>query len=98
MTILTTFAPAYTQGVTVSPAASSASSQVGSNSKTICLTNTGSNLVYVRCGTSTVAATEADYPVLPSTQVTISKQMDDTHVAYISPSGTTLHIIAGEGF
>lgn len=98
MTIIATFAPSYTKGVSVSPAAPSASTQVGAGSKTICLTNTGANICYVRIGVSGVAATTADYPVLSGSQVTISKNMDDTHVAYISASGTTLHIIPGEGF
>ena len=98
MTIIATFAPTYTKGVAVSPAASSASTQVGEGSKTICLTNTGTGICYVRTGVSGVAATTADYPVLAGSQVTISKPQDHTHVAYISAAGTTLHIIPGEGF
>lgn len=98
MTILTTFMPAYTRGVSVSPAAASARTQTGVGSKTVCLSNTGLNICYVRCGDSSVVATSADYPVMPGSQVTIAKFTDHDYVSYISASGTTLHIIPGEGF
>lgn len=98
MTVVVTFAPAYTQGQTVSPAAASASVAIGRGAKTICLTNTGSAICYVRTGVSGVAATTADYAVPVGYQVTISKPQDHTHLAYISAAGTTLHAIPGEGF
>ena len=97
MSINTAFNPAYGKGVVVAPAASSASSEVGVGSKTVVLSNLGSNVCYVRTGGSTVAATTADYPVLAGQQVALGKFQDDTHVAYISASGTDLHIICGEG-
>lgn len=99
MSVDVTFNPSYTNGVTVSPGTVSAASTVGAGSKSLCLTNLGSFVVYVRAGTSGVVATQADYPVLPLTQVSISKSQDKTHVAYVTASGTgSLHIIAGEGF
>ena len=97
MAINTAFNPAWGTGVSVSPAATSASSEMGTGSKTIVVTNTGAAICYVRCGDSTVAATTADYPVLAGQQVALGKFQDDTHVAYISASGTDLHIICGEG-
>jgi hypothetical protein len=99
MSIDATFNPAYTKGITVAPTSVSAASTIGDGSKSLCLTNLGSFVVYVRAGTSGVVATQADYPVLPLTQVSISKSQDKTHVAYVTASGTgSLHIIAGEGF
>jgi hypothetical protein len=94
-----TFAPSYGSGVTVSPGTSTAAAETGKGSKSICLTNTGSVAVYVRTGDSSVEATVADYIVLPSAQVTISKAQDHTHVAHITAADTgTLNIIPGEGF
>ncbi len=99
MAIDVTFNPAYTKGITVAPAAASASSAIGFGSKALCITNLGSVVVYVRVGGSGVAATTADYPILPITQLSISKEQDETHVAYLVSSGTgSLHIIPGEGF
>jgi hypothetical protein len=97
MAINTSFNPAYGRGVVVSPGATTASSEIGVGSKSIVLTNLGDNVCYVRSGASGVTATTADYPVLSGQQVSLGKFQDDTHVAYISADGTSLHIIAGEG-
>jgi hypothetical protein len=49
-------------------------------------------------GTGAQTATTADYPVLPNTQVSLSKAKYDDTVAYITGGGTgSLHIIAGRG-
>jgi hypothetical protein len=99
MALIETFQPAYTQGVLVSPGAASASSTIGRGSKSLVLSNVGSVLVYVRVGSAGISATTADYPVLPSTQVSIAKAQDFDTVAYIAPlGGGSLHIIPGEGF
>ena len=98
MAVLDTFAPAYGQGITVSPAAASASSTIGVGSKSLTLTNLGAEVCYVRVGKAGIVATTADYPLLAGTQVSISKFQDDTTVAYISAVGTSLHIIPGEGW
>lgn len=97
MAIDTTFNPAYGRGVVVSPAATTASSELGRGSKSLVVTNLGAAVCYVRSGDSTVTASTADYPVLSGQQVSLGKFQDDTHVAYISADGTSLHIIAGEG-
>jgi streptogramin lyase len=99
MTIHARFAPGYGQGITVAPGAASASSVIGRGSKTICLTNIGSSLIFVRTsdGPSTAAAT--DYPIPAGMQMRISKPQDQDTVSYISPGGAgSLHIIPGEGF
>jgi hypothetical protein len=99
MSVNATFNPSYTKGVTVSPTAVSAASDVGAGSKSLCVTNLGSVVVYVRVGTTGVVATASDYPVLPLTQISISKDQDATHVAYVAASATgSLHILPGEGF
>lgn len=99
MSIDVTFNPSYTKGITVAPSTVSAASAIGFGSKTLCITNLGSFVVYVRVGDSDVVATAADYPILPLTQLSIGKNQDETHVAYVTSSGTgSLHIIPGEGF
>ena len=97
-----TFGPAYGQCVSVaSVTATSASTQIGAGSKSITVTNTGTNNVYVRTGITGLTAVAAqDYIVLPLTQVSISKPQDHTHVAYVCDTAltSTLHLIPGEGF
>ena len=95
-----TFAPAYGQGVVVaSVTTASASSAVGAGSMSLVVTNTGSNTVWVRTGLTGLTATTADYPILPTSQVSISKPLDHTHIAYLTATSTSsLHIIPGEGF
>jgi hypothetical protein len=96
--MLQTFNPAYTKGVVVSPGAASARTLIGAGQGALLLTNTGSNICYVRAGGAAVVATTADVPVLPNSQVSITKTIDDAYVAYISASGTTLQVLPGEGF
>jgi hypothetical protein len=50
-------------------------------------------------GTGSTTATTADYPVLPNTQIVVSKAQDQNTVAYIAPAGGgSIHILAGEGY
>ena len=100
MSIQASFAPAYGTGVTVAPTTVSASSTLGLGSKSLVITNLSASVPsYVRVGTSSATATTADYPVLPGTQVSISKAQDANVVAYITASSTgSLHIMAGEGY
>jgi hypothetical protein len=100
MAIQASFGPSYGTGVTVSPTTSSASSTLGLGSKSLVITNLSATVAsYVRVGTGSTTATTADYVVLPSSQVSISKDQDANTVAYITASGTgSLHIMAGEGY
>lgn len=99
MTVIATFAPSYSKGVTVAPGAASASVNAGLGSKALCLSNLGTSVVYVRATIGASAATVADYPVLAGSQVTISIPQDTDTVSFISPGGAgSLHIIQGEGF
>ena len=100
MASLATFSPIWGSGFTASVTATSGNTEKGYNSRSICLTNFGSNTAYVRTGVgSGTTATTADYPVLPQAQVTISKPNDHDYVAYVCDTGETasLHVIPGEG-
>jgi len=100
MAALQTFNPAYTQGITVAPGAVAANSVIGATSKSLCLTNLGTVIVYVRtykASNGVKAATTADYPV-PFGQVTITKEQDHDSLTYIGAVGGSLHVIPGEGF
>lgn len=98
MSITAPIRPAYTKGQTVTPAAAAASVNIDAASKQVCLTNLGLNVCYVRVSPDGTAATTADMPVLPGSQIVISKGQEDDALSYISAGGTTLHIITGEGW
>jgi hypothetical protein len=99
MSVQATFNPAYTQGTTISVSSTSAPATVGKGSKSLTLTNLGTDACYVRVSTGTIAATTADYPVLGGSQVSIGKFQDDDTVSAVTASGTTsLHVIPGEGW
>ena len=93
------FQPSYGNGITVAPTGTSASSTLGVGSQNVVVTNLSSTVTaYVRIGTGAQTATTADYPVLPSTQISLSKDRTDNTVAYITGGSTgSLHIIAGRG-
>ncbi len=99
MTIRASFHPHYGTGQILSPAAGSLTASIDPKDKSVCLTNQGStNYCYVRIGTGTFNATTADYPVPPGQHVVVSKAEGDDKISYISASGTTLHVMTGEGF
>ena len=99
MTVLAPFIPSYTQGVTVAPTTSSASSTIGAGSKSLCFTNLGGVACYVRISGEAATATEADYVILPFTQIVLEKPQDFSIVSYVTTASTgSLHILPGEGF
>lgn len=100
MAIQASFEPNFGSGITVAPGAVSGSSTIGRGSKAIVVTNLSNSVVsYVRIGPSGITATSADYPLLPLTQISLSKAMDHDTVAYVTASGAgSLHIIPGEGY
>lgn len=100
MTVQAPFNPNYGSGVTVAPTNVSASVTLGNKTKSVVLTNLSASVVsYVRITPGASSATVADYPVLPSTQIVLSKSDDDAVVSYVTASGTgSLHIMAGEGY
>lgn len=98
MAFLNTFIPAFKSGKSIVAGAASASAALGTETGSLCLTNTGTEIVYVAVGDSTIAAAATDYPVLGGTQVSIGRDARATHVAAICPTGAaTLLVISGEG-
>jgi hypothetical protein len=100
MAVQAAFNPSYGTGVTVAPGVASASSNVGFGSKALVITNLSPTVVsYVRVAEGETTATTADYPVLPNSQIVLSKAWADATVAYIAPAGGgSLHIMGGEGY
>lgn len=99
MTIKAPVQPGYGTGQIVNPAAGAATANLTAGSKQLILTNQGANPAYVRVGqTGLATATTADYPVPAGAQVVITKAMGDDKLSHISPLGTTLHVMNGEGF
>lgn len=99
MTMKAPLSPRYGSGVVVNPAAASANTAINSVSRQVCLTNLGANICYVRVSNdATDAATTADYPVPAGAQVIVTKNDGQDRIAYISASGTSLHIMTGEGW
>lgn len=91
------FNPAYTTGQTVAAAAVSASVAILADNESLVVTNTGLNIAYVRVSRDAASATTADYPVLPGSQISLTKGFEDDVFSYISAAGTSLHVITGKG-
>jgi len=81
----------------VTPNGTSASVPIAASNKSVRLVNVGANIVHVRIGPGAQTATTADTPVRANSEIIVSKGDGDNVAAYISASGTTLHIQAGEG-
>lgn len=81
----------------VTPGAASASVTIAEFPKSVRLVNSGANICHVRIGQGTQTATTADTPVLAGSELIVHRQEGENTVAYISASGTTLHIQTGEG-
>lgn len=98
MTIRAPFQGELGQNQVVTPAGTSASVTVNAVSKSVRLVNSGAtNLCHVRIGKGTQTATTADLVVRANSEIVVQKADGDNTVAYISASGTTLHIQTGEG-
>lgn len=92
------FYPRYTKALQLTPAAVSAQVTIPAGSKQMILTNTGANEAFIRVGSGTFTATVNDYLVMAGTQISLSKLEDHDQLAHMSPAGTSLHVIFGEGF
>lgn len=95
------FTPVYGSGELVAPTTSSASIAIekATGQKQFVVTNLGLVTCYVSPSIGSKTATTADYPILPSTKETLTKDQLATTFNYVSESGTgSLHIIPGEGF
>jgi hypothetical protein len=93
------FAPGYGHGAVLSATGTSANAAIDAASQTLCLTNLGSAVVYVKVTEdATDTASTADYPIPGGCQVSITKNRNYNRIAYISADGTSLHVLPGEGF
>ncbi len=103
------FSPYYGKGQNAVVAGAGAITGLPASSGQLMLTNVGTQVLFVRAtlGTDSTAATVADLPVLPNTQVILSKdgsQNDGatngwTRLAYYAVgAGSTLYVTPGEGW
>jgi hypothetical protein len=93
------FEPTYGTGTIVSPSTTAASVSLPLETESVVLTNLSTDVtVYVRIGEGTQTASTQDYPVLPSTQISLSKGRFKRVLSYVTSAGTgSLHIILGRG-
>jgi len=99
MNTLEPFTPNFGSGVTVTASSTSANITVPENAESVCITNIGANIAYIKTGVLVGAtASIADYPILPYAQAIITKSSSHGYFAYISAAGTSLHVMIGEGF
>ena len=75
-----------------------AATRSGMGTQSIRIVNSGTNVIFINIGTSTVtAAVATGMPILPYSVETFMLGKDDTHVAAIcSATGNTLYITTGE--
>ena len=97
MTVQAPFQGARGQNQVVTPNGTSASVSINNLNKSVRLVNSGANICYVRIGAGAQTATTADVPVRSAESLVLQRHPDDTTVAYISASATTLNIQPGEG-
>ena len=81
----------------VTPSGTSASVTIQKGTESIRFINPGSGTCHVRIGKGSQTATTSDTPILSSSMLVLNKDLEDDTVAYISSSGTTLHIQPGAG-
>ena len=99
MSVLQPFNPTYGSNQVLTAGASSLNAAIASGNKQVIVTNSGTNIGYVKITTDPAAtASTADMPILPKTLITLTKPMDSAYIAYISATGTTIQVITGEGW
>lgn len=97
MTVRAPFQGARGQNQVVTPNSSSASVTINNINKSVRFVNSGANICYVRIGEGAQVATTSDTPVRSGESLVLQRQENETTVAHISASGTTLNIQPGEG-
>ena len=100
------FNPKYGSTTSGSATATASVLAVAASSKQILLTNSGTQVVFVRItqSGSTTDATAADIPVLPGTQLMLTKPSlsgaagdDYSRLSYIAPGGAGSTLYASSG-
>jgi hypothetical protein len=98
---LQAFAPAFGNGLLLSPGVASTTTAFPNNSNAVELTNLGATRVSVSFGdtNAVTASLNADYTILPGMKIVVTKNRAHQFIAHISSAaGGSLHIIPGEGF
>ena len=100
MTIKQPFAPHYGTNQAVAAGSAATSSSISHQAKQLRVVNTGANIGFFRTYDSAGGvqpATAADYPLPPNAGAIVSK-IGHNAISVLSPLGTTLHVMPGEGF
>jgi hypothetical protein len=98
MTAKVPFCPTYGSGQIVTPAAAAAAvTNLAKGDQQVVVSNIGANICYVRINAEGDAST-ADFPLPSGKQVCLTKAPDQTRLSHISATGTSLHIITGNGW
>lgn len=104
MELFQPFSPHYgvTQALAVTTGQSTAVFPASALNPQLALTNSGTQVVFVRCQptTDTTGASAADLPILPNTQVVITRGTGESFTlrATAPASGSTLYVTPGIGF
>jgi len=107
MSILAPFSPQAGSTVTVAASGTAQDVQINPESKQIMVTNVGTQVVFVRLKLAgeTAVATDTDAPVLPNSQVVLTKAGKgprDGHslLSVVAPggAGSTVYVTSGEGW
>lgn len=104
MELFQPFSPHYgvTQALTITTGQSTIVYAAGTGSFQLALTNSGTAVVFVRVQptSDTTAASAADMPILPNTQIIITRLLGEsvTLRATAAGAGSTLYVTPGMGF
>lgn len=101
MTACQPFMPHYGSNQVLTASSTSAIAAIDPFNKQIRVTNSGEAKAYFRTFNSDNGdqdATDADAVIYPGTSFTLTKSETHNAIAYVSEDGTTLEVIAGEGF
>ena len=93
----TPFSPQAGSNQILTAGAASLSTTLHPVAKSVRCVNVGSNICHVRIGEGAQTATTLDVPVRALSEVILNKGDGQDTLAYISASGTTLHVQVGEG-
>jgi hypothetical protein len=94
---MSVFSPQYGANQTIATGVLSVSVAINPHCQAVRLVNSGVELCYVRLGEGTLAATAADTPIPPDTDLVLRKGYGESTLAVISPGGAgELQVQTGE--
>ena len=101
MTIKQPFAPHYGTNQALAASSPATAATISHQAKQLRVVNTGANIGYFRTYDTNAGAaplaSAADYPLPPNAGAIVSK-IGHNAISVFSPAGTTLQVMAGEGF